>query len=516
MAANVFDDHLWKPFHEKQYDLVLQRVARHLDTTRAADAIHIGGLALMQQDRVTDGINWLQASVALLKGNPDWFSNAITATANKKRYDAALMFLDQGLALFPDHMRLRYLRAVIYTYVSRHDEALVILDQLIAEHPEYEELYLTRGYALHMLSRFDDALASYAKIKRTTPEQYEELLVNRHGVLMDLRRCQEAYDLISKNFPTTTHPMTIYNNSLTELGLGHWPQAWHHYRTRPHVGLPPFLPRAERLEDLAGKELFLFCEQGFGDCIQFVRYAPLLNPACAQMTIGTPPALMRLFECLKDPRPFRLLTTGSQLRPPQPNQPQIALPLLDAPALLNTTVATIPSEIPYFKLPRLTPKWQRSDPRPHIGVVWAGASRKDDARAFSVDQRRSVPFEIFAKLLDAHCDVVFVNMQLPGQAGAHPRMISVLERGFDMLDTALILDQLDLLITIDSSLCHLAGALGKSVWMLSRFDACWRWFWNGETASPWYPSMTIYRQLAHASWPAVVARVAHDLATTFG
>jgi tetratricopeptide (TPR) repeat protein len=511
MPTSAFDDYLWSPLKSGDFTTALNRCAHQLDSTKAADAIHIGGLALVKMNRLDDGFKWLEASLTLMRAAPEWFDNAANALAEKKDYVRAEQILQWGLAYYPSNFRLNYIRAVMYSYMNKNEEALQLLARLRKLFPESREIMLTTGYTYHMMARFEDALQEYSKITNLERRQQEELDNNISGVLMDMTNYPEALSILADRYIEDPSSTTTYNQSLVELGLGMWPKAWDHHVARPCLGVPAHIKRPAKLLDLWNKEIFYFAEQGFGDCIQFIRYAPILHQHCGRMTIGVPSGLIRLFNCLVDPKPFDILPTGGTL-----GRFDLAIPFLDAPTLLQTTVATIPADIPYFKLPtNVIPRWERgNDARPHVGVVWRGASRNDDPRAYSLDKRRSIPFETITPLLQLVDHVVFVSLQLD-DTSKDPRMLHPLQSNFDMFDTAMVVNQLDLIITIDSSICHLAGALGKKVWMLSRFDSCWRWFWDGRNTSPWYPSMRIFRQPEHNTWPRVVAEVKEELEKLF-
>ncbi len=147
-----------------------------------------------------------------------------------------------------------------------------------------------------------------------------------------------------------------------------------------------------------------------------------------------------------------------------------------------------------------------------IGLCWAGDSRQHDVRAHHIDKRRSIPFEMMEPLLSLEANLV--SLQMPSHWANDARIIhQPIQDDWDLLDTAALIAQLDLVISVDTSVAHLSAALGKPTWLLSRFDGCWRWFYDGRTTSPWYPSMRIWRQKEHHSWPEVLERVRAYLVT---
>jgi hypothetical protein len=197
----------------------------------------------------------------------------------------------------------------------------------------------------------------------------------------------------------------------------------------------------------------------------------------------------------------------------------VVLPMLDSPGLLDQRTDNIPNER-YFLPPPDALVHERSigerDGRLRVGLVWAGASRPDHLMAYAIDRRRSVPFEALAPILKLSDQIQFVSLQLSDHRVEDKRVLQPLGTDYDILDTAAVIEQLDIVVTIDSSVAHLAASLGKPTWMLSRFDSCWRWRWPAEgawhdTKTEWYPTMTIYRQRRPGDWSEVICRVRRDL-----
>ncbi len=222
------------------------------------------------------------------------------------------------------------------------------------------------------------------------------------------------------------------------------------------------------------------------------------------------PALARLMACVAGIA--RVVPRGLPL-------PEFDLhcPLLSLPLAFGTAIETIPAETPYIRLPAAdVAAWAARMPpgkQPRIGLVWAGDSRRHDIECFLTDRRRSLAFDSFAPLL-TQPGLRFFSLQIgPGaaQAGAFPELIDLTGDISDFLDTAALVANLDLVISVDTSVAHLAGALGKTVWVLSRFDGCWRWLMD-RADSPWYPTLRLYRQPAPETWPAVIESLAADLA----
>jgi tetratricopeptide (TPR) repeat protein len=511
---------MWDYFSQRDFENAARIAANIIQDSLALDAIHVAGLSLTALDRMEEGYDWCCASLSLASAKADWFNNAACQFMDKRDFLHAMVFVENGIHEHPDDLRLRYMRGLVYCNTQQWQKAIDHLDEVIEMDPEFYHAYMSKGFCLHMLARYDEAIATYGLgIPRATGGDLEEMVNNVACCLLEQAKPYEALDLLNQDYEKSTRAGTIYNKSFLYLGMGRWPEAWHMYRNRLQVqvngdqGVPIVQqPIAQTLKDIRGADLFLFHEQGLGDCLQFVRFAKLLYPYVNSMVIGVPKTMHRMVELMDIGGPFTVLSGGE-------NDDEvlkgcdIALPMLDSCAIFDLTPDRIPGEVPYFTIPEeVISKHQLPDTcKPRIGLCWAGASRPDNIRAHSIDSRRSIPFEMLQPILDLHDVFDFVSLQMPNHRPYHDHLIQPIQEEFDVMDTMAIVEQLDLVITIDSAVAHMAGSLGKPVWMLSRYDGCWRWFWDGRTDTAWYPTMRIYRQKAHHTWPEVLDRVYEDL-----
>ena len=279
------------------------------------------------------------------------------------------------------------------------------------------------------------------------------------------------------------HPTPQFRYRLAELLLaeGRYAEAWPHLEARFEVRgdeleIPRFPFPRWRGEPLAGKSILVFGEMGLGDQIQFARYLEVLRSQGATVAYMTRPALQRLFAPLGVP----LLILDQS--PPGGPRFDYWVPSLSIPGIVGTTVETIP---PPVRLPARPPKGDRS-----FGLAWAGNSRHP------YDRYRSLPRPLADALL-----------ALPGARTLQQQQT----RAADMASTAALMDQLDLVITVDSAPAHLAGSMGKTCWvLLSGVGTDWRWMYE-RTDSPWYPSLRLYRQSRPGDWRGVIERVRSDL-----
>ncbi len=263
----------------------------------------------------------------------------------------------------------------------------------------------------------------------------------------------------------------------------------------------------------ADRTILLHAEQGYGDTLQFCRYVPLVAQR-ARVVLGVPTALRRLMASLPGDK---LIVTEDDALPPF----DLHCPLLSLPLAFGTTLATIPATIPYLRADRLlTARWRKrltALPGLKVGLVWAGESSQAMADAQARDRRRSIPLARLARLGDVP-RVSLVSLQKGAaatQAREPPAGLTIhdwTDELTDFADTAALVAGLDLVISVDTAVAHLAGALGKPVWVLNRADACWRWL-RDRSDSPWYPTVRLFRQPTHGDWDPVITEVAAALAT---
>jgi hypothetical protein len=298
------------------------------------------------------------------------------------------------------------------------------------------------------------------------------------------------------------------------LSCGRLGEAWPHYAWRwpafaaaegvrvPERPLERPDPRAWQ-----GRRLLLFAEQGHGDSLQFLRYAPLAAAAAGAVVLEVPRALVRLAATTV---PGAQVVADGEAVPAH----DVAVPLLHLPWAFGTELESIPAQVPYLHAdPGEAAAWARRVaglPGLKVGLVWAGDPRPDRPEAHRIDRRRSMTLAALAPLAGV-AGVSFVSLQLGAAAEQEGLALHDWTGELrDFADTAALMEALDLVITVDTACVHLAGALGRPVWLLNRFDSCWRWL-RGREDSPWYPTLRQFRQAAPGEWGPVVAQVAEEL-----
>jgi hypothetical protein len=304
-----------------------------------------------------------------------------------------------------------------------------------------------------------------------------------------------------------------WRRSLIELARGEYEDGWRHYEAGLHDpalrGAGPGFPTPP-WDGRPCDRLLVWHEQGYGDSIQFVRYARACKSRAREVIVLCPRPLVTLLATC--PGVDRVVDEIG------PGDFDEHVPLLSLPHRFGTTLATIPGDTPYlFADPARSASWsdwlaRRTRPGvARVGLVWSGNVRADQPRFRAIDRRRSIAFAALAAITTRD-DVEFVSLQAGASSaeavGARP--VDPMASVHDFADTAAIVANLDLVISVDTAVAHLAGALGSPVWVLSRRDACWRWLRNRRD-SPWYPTATVFGQHTRGDWDPVVAEVAIEL-----
>ena len=427
------------------------------------------------------------------------------------RVNEALATYERVLTLRPEDAVVLNSRGGILLKLKQPEDALASYERALALQPNYFEALNNRGAALRELERVDEALASCEQAVALRPDS-ADAFYNRGVFLSALRRVEEA--LASYEQAVALRPdfaLAHLNRSLTLLLKGNYADGWEEYEWRWKIGAQYIAPR--RLdrsqwqgEDLADKKILLYSEQGHGDTIQFLRYAPLVASRGACVILEVPPPLLRLAQQL--PCTAQVFASGAAV----PGADFIC-PLGSLPRAFHTTVASIPGEVPYLAAdPAQVAAWRQRLVNLGglcTGLVWAGDPRSQQ------DRRRSITLAHFATLGDVP-GVSFVSLQKGPAAEQTRSPLNLLVHDWtdeldDFADTAALIEALDLVISVDTSVAHLAGALGKPVWLVNRFDACWRWLLDRDD-SPWYPTLRQFRQTKSGDWRGVMVNVREALA----
>ncbi len=457
------------------------------------------------------------------------------------QFEEALRSFEQAEKFQPDNVSARIYQGIMLQNLQRYEEALERFDKVLAAHPELPLAHCNRGTVLQELKRVPEALESFDRAIALAPDFYEgyynkanalrdaqrteEALVcfdevirlqpgfapghnNRGNVLQALGRFEEAQQAFDRALALAPQlAMAYWNKSLCTLLTGQLEKAWPLYEWRKkHFGPVVFPEYAQPLwlgeSDIAGKTLFVHFEQGLGDTILFSRYAALAAEKGAKVMLLVQDQLVRLLKNLS-PGVTVISNSGGP-----PAQFDCYTPLISLPMAFKTNMETIPAKPSYLRAePELVAKWRSRIGADgfKIGIAWQGNKQAQ------IDAGRSLDLRHFEKLA-AIKGVRLISLQKgEGSEQLKDAGFAVAELGADFdaggdafVDTAAVMENLDLVITSDTSIAHLAGALGRPTWVALRHVPEWRWFLE-RGDSPWYPGMRLFRQPKHGDWDSVFA-----------
>jgi tetratricopeptide (TPR) repeat protein len=510
---------------ELTYAAILKRDPGHID------ALHRLGLIKKAHGRNTEAYQLLTAALARCSAAPD--GAAETADTHIKRGDIlqalgrhfeALVSFDRALTLAPGRADCHVRRGFALYYLNRVEAALASYDQALALAPNDATILLCRAQTLRQLDRCEEALAVLDQVLALKPD-HAPALTQLGETLSRLNRYDEAlahFELAARRDPKYLHPR--WGLAITRLLQGDFRRGWREYECRwlnenaePRDFRAPLWLGEESLE---GKTILLHAEQGFGDTMQFVRYAALVADRGAKVILEVQAELKTLMsridgvaEVLGQPeqrtRDSRIDGAPVPLAAEQDLPPfDYHCPLLSLPLAFKTDLDTVPAKIPYLRAdPERLSRWQArlaQRRRPLIGLAWAGNPFHWH------DRHRSIAFNLFAPLLSEPFTFVSLQKKVPDadaklMAGV-PNLVHFGDELADFDDTAAIIAALDLVVTIDTAVAHLAGAMGKPTWILLPHAPEWRWMLDRED-TPWYPTMRLFRQHRLGDWKSVIERV---------
>jgi hypothetical protein len=389
---------------------------------------------------------------------------------------------------------------------------LAAADEALALAPGMAEAHGARASALRATGRAEEALAAIDAALALAPGN-APFHANRANALRDLGRLGEARDACDRAIALEPGLADARRNrAMLMLLAGEWEQGWREWEWRKRSSEPSgdrfsARPAWTGAEDLAGRHVFLHWEQGFGDTIQFCRYAPLLAARGARVTLAVQEPLLRLARSLGP----EVEVAGGAREPAGGFDLHCAL--MSLPLAFGTIPGSVPPPAPLRAPPELEAAWAARlgprDGRPRIGLAWSG--RPSHAN----DRNRSMPFAVLAPLLDAGMRWISVQQEIRPADEAALRADGRVEHFGaeigDFADTAALLGQLDLVLSVDTAVAHLAGTLGLPLWLLLPRDPDWRWL-AGREDSPWYPSARLFRQAVPGDWAGVAGRVSAALA----
>ncbi len=513
---------------------------------RHADALYVLGMAALKTGRYELAIRMIRRAIAINGKQPFYHANLGSAQLAQGKVEEAVACFERALELSPDHIEAAFNLGNTFTVQKKHNEAAACFKRVLAVKPDYADawcnlgnvlktqgkldeavdsyrhavdllpdladLWCNLGDALHQQTKVDEAVACFQRTLTLKPDHAKacNCLGNAffdQGKLEDsFAHCKRAVELKPDFYDAQM------NVSLLQLQQGDYRTGWRNYEVRWKVytarrfAQPLWqgaaaLDRADGQEErIQGRRILLHAEQGLGDSLQFLRYVPLVHAAGGTVILDIPPQLRRLAAQL--PGVATLVNTGDPLPPFDCH-----CPLMSLPQAFATTLETIPARAPYLTVPEDALKaasalqWPAKGLR--VGLVWAGTP------SHPKDWARSIPLPLLEPLFGiegAHMFSLQLGPAAAQLAAAKPHITDLAPAIHDMADTAALMANMDLIISVDTSPVHLAGALGKPTWLLIPYSPDWRWL-VGREDSPWYPTMRLFRQPKARDWESVVEAV---------
>jgi tetratricopeptide (TPR) repeat protein len=510
-----------------------------------AESLHYLGVALAQAGRHADALSPLSRALEILPNSAALHNHYGNALAGLSRYREAITSYERAMVCDSNFADCHYNCGLALTELGRPEAALACYTRAVELNPAYAQAHNVRGNVLSELGKTADALDCYERAVKGRPD-FIDAWINQSHLLRRLHRYEEA--LASSERAVTCDPAhatahntrgaalaglgryevalasyeraielnpsfmeAIWNKGLITLASGDLHNGWKLYESRWGVKSLKLLRRFTEIppwrgvESVNGKVVYLHAEQGYGDTIQFARYCALVSARGAQVLLGVPAALKPLFASL--PGVHNLL--GQEAAPAFDFQ----CSLMSLPLALGTELSTIPAPQRYLQAGEAAvARWARrlgaASPVARVGLVWSGRP------THSNDLNRSIALEELLPV--THCQRQWISLQREVRASDElclkntPAILRMGEELTDFADAAALIENLDLVITVDTAVAHLAGALGKPVWILLPYVADWRWLREREDC-PWYPSARLFRQTVRGDWASVVKRVVGEL-----
>jgi tetratricopeptide (TPR) repeat protein len=465
------------------------------------------GNAYKESSRWPEAIEHIQKAIELDPGLPEAHYILGIAFYEQEQADEAIVSWQKALLLKPRFPEVYFNLGIAYYNKGRLEEALDLCLKAVELDSSLAEAHYNLGLVYYGKDLPDEAIRCWQKTLQINPGHRDAY--NNMGAAFqekhELNKAQRCFQKAIDNNPD--FPEAHWNKSLCHLLAGSFPEGWEEYQWRFLINAifynRHFPQPLWEGDDLLGKRILLYAEQGFGDTIQFIRYVPLVVQKGARVIVECQEDLVPLLQPME--RIEKLIKFGQPLP-----AFDVHCPLLSLPLAFKTGLRDIPSNIPYLSLDsHLIDKWNeltiKEQANLKVGLVWAGSP------THKKDRKRSMNFEAFKPLADIP-GITFYNLQ-KGEAAAQiknkpkgMKLIDMAKELVDFTETGALIKNLDLVISVDTAVAHLTGALGKPVWTLLPYAPDWRWMLNRKD-SPWYPSMRLFRQPAPGDWDSVIQSV---------
>jgi tetratricopeptide (TPR) repeat protein len=485
----------------------------------SAAYLHRGNV-LLKLKRLHEALSSYNRALEIKPDYAEAFSNRAIVFLGLKCALDALASCDRALEIRPKYAEAYCNRGDALCELGHFEAALTNYGQAIALRPDYAEAYSKRGVVLNELDQLDASLTDFDRAISLKPD-YAEAHSNRGYLLTQRLQLDAAFASYDRALKIDDmFSAARYNRAISLLLAGEFAKGWLEYEWRGKNDRES-LADGKRIfsqpiwlgdSSIAGKTVLLHAEQGFGDTIQFCRYVPMIASLGARVLLEVQRPLLKLMASLDGVA--QLMASGHALPDFDCHCPLMSLPLS-----FNTTLSSIPAEIPYLRSDaQKAALWEQKLGKKknlRVGLVWRSGWHTNDRNVIRIQRNKSLPFELFEGLLTLP-GFTFFSLQKDA-AGGQARgaveagsLIDWTRELADFADNAAFIANLDLLISVDTSMAHLAAAMGKPTWILLPYSADWRWLLN-RSDSPWYPTVRLYRQEILGDWDIPVQKIVSDL-----
>ncbi len=482
-----------------------------------AEAFNNRGTALRELKRFGEALTSHDKAIELKPDYAEAFNNRGNALLEMKRPGEALASYERAILLKPDYAEAFNNRGNTLLELARLDEALASFDQAIALNPRYAHAYNNRGNVLVELGRFHEALASHDKAIALKPD-HAGAFFNRASILRELKRHDEASKSYHRAIALRPHYAdALHGQATLNLLHGRYREGWPDFEWRwrlNHAAGPPAINAPDwQGEDLAARHIAIYFELHFGDVIQFARYIPLLGERGASVTLIVPAKLIRLFQKLATPKVAVVASVDPRSRF------DFKCALMSLPLRFGTELSSVPNRVPYLGAePNLIARWKSKlgDDGFKIGLSWQGKPQRTiDRRRFALADIAQLSHLPRVRLISLQKNEGVDQLEgLP--VDCKVETLDDFDSGSDaFIDTAAVMENLDLIITSDTSIAHLAGALGRPTWLALKYVPDWRWLLDRDD-TPWYPTLRLFRQEAIGDWKSVFLKMERELRSVHG
>ncbi|MCX4144000.1 MULTISPECIES: tetratricopeptide repeat protein [Paraburkholderia] len=503
---SVWYEEAVEAYHAHRFSVVQTLVDRILGhEPEHAHALHLRGLLALVSNQNQVAQRWVERAIDI-RPHPSFYNTLYAIHLSVGDFDRAVQTLRQGLALYPDFPRFHYNMALTLHHLDCPDEAVISYRRTLELDPDNSEACNNLGLVFRERGAFDDAQQYYRRAITLAPTNLSARS-NLGNLLLATGRYEEAWPYFEDHWVAFRDTDGRPNRVRPQVALPQW------------KGESPCVINRTTSMPERGARLLVLHEQGYGDSLQFVRYLPLALERFSLVAYVCPPNLRRLYQqalCSRWPGLVLLDAVPADV-----GGWDWYCPLMSLPMAFGTRLDNVPAAVPYlYADPEQAACWHArfaAVPAPHlprVGVVWAGGHS-----GWAEDKVRSLTFAQIAPLL-ALSHVRWINLQKTDDPEKRPDAASKalltdwMDEVTDFADTAALIENLDLVISVDTSVAHLAAAMGKPMWLLNRFAGCWRWLHDRDD-SPWYPTLRLFNQSQRGNWDDVLARVATALQEAF-